>query len=394
MRVLKGLLQKLYVLIYNILYFVSKTNSNLIIFESNLGKNYSGNPKAIYEGMVDKGLDKKYTCIWVFNDTNQQVKGKHITIKRMRLKYLYYYAVAGTWIVDSRQPLFIKKRKNVILVQTWHGTPLKKLGLDMEVLNMGGETDLKGYQDRFKLSSSRWDYLISQNKYSSDIFRSAFGYDKSILETGYPRNDILVNANDYDNILKLKKKLNIPLDKKVMLYAPTWRDNAFHKKGQYKFSTNIDIQKIHEEFNKDFILLVKAHYLVVDALNTDAYSGFVYKFGNEQDIAELYLVSDMLITDYSSVMFDYSVLRRRMIFYVYDIEEYRDSLRGFYLPFEEYAPGPLVKTMPQLVDAIRLSDEEYQEKYSDKYKKFTNKFNYRDDGRASDRVIEKVILRK
>lgn len=391
----KKIIQKLFIFTYNVFYYLNKTNNNTIIFESNLGKNYSGNPKAIYERMVERGLDREFKCVWVLNDTGRHVNipGKHKKIKRMRFNYLYYITMAGVFIFDSRQPLFFKKKSDMKFIQTWHGTPLKKLALDMEVINMGGERDLIGYQERFKLSTSKWDYLLSQNSYSSAIFRSAFAYDQSILETGYPRNDILVNASR-QNIYDLKNKLRIPSDKKIILYAPTWRDNKFHKKGQYKFTTELNIRELFNELQDEFVLLIKAHYLVVDSINSAEYDGFVYEFGNDIDISELYLIADVLVTDYSSVMFDYSVTRKKMVFYTYDLEEYRDSLRGFYFDFEENIPGPVVENMPDLISALYMSDKTFFDIYGDKYKAFINKFNYLDDGRSSDRVIDQLIIRK
>jgi CDP-glycerol glycerophosphotransferase len=374
------------------MYHLIKVDSKVIIFESNLGKNYTGNPKAIYEKMVKRGLDQVYTCVWIFNNPQTVIPGKHIQVKKMRLKYLYYFNKAKYWIVDSRQPLFLNKKAETIFIQTWHGTPLKKLALDMEVIDMGGETDLEGYKDRFKQSSSRWDYLLAQNYYSAEVFRSAFGFDKNMLSMGYPRNDKLIEV-DNEMILNIKLKLNLPIDKKIILYAPTWRDNAFIKKGYYKFETELNIDYMSKELSNDYILIVKAHYLVAEKMKRLTENNkFVYDFSSQQDITDLYLVSDLLITDYSSVMFDYSVLKRPMYFYVYDYEEYRDALRGFYFDLKAEAPGPCVESTDALIHEIKKGEDYYYQVYKDKYECFSEKFNHLDDGTSSDKIINYLLI--
>ena len=125
---------------------------NVIFFESNVGRNYTGNPKAIYEKMVAEGLDNKYLCIYSLENTQTKIPGNVKKVKRLRLTYFYYMAIAGIWISDSRFPEFIKKRKQTKYIQTWHGTPLKKLALDMESIHMDGESSLEEYKEKFRAS--------------------------------------------------------------------------------------------------------------------------------------------------------------------------------------------------------------------------------------------------
>ncbi len=390
MNLIKIIILKLIRILYLFLYWIVPTDKKTIIFESNLGKNYTGNPKAIYEKMVEDKLDEKYTCIWILNDTNISIPGNCIKVKKMRFLYLYYLNRASFWVFDTRQPLFVKKKRKTTYVQTWHGTPLKRLALDMETINMGGEKDIELYKDRFRRSVKRWDFLLSQNNYSTNIFKRAFAFDKEILELGYPRNDKLVNF-DFNNINLLKEKLGLPTDKKVILYAPTWRDNAYYEKGKYKFESNIDLKYMYEQLGEEYIIINKAHYLVVDNLDSEGLNDFVYTFSNNQDITDLYLVSDILITDYSSVMFDFSVLNRPMIFYVYDIEMYGNDLRGFYFDLKEEAPGPLVKTTRDLVSEVKKISDGYNENYNEKYAKFREKYNYLDKGNSSKEFINRFF---
>lgn len=384
---IKEPIKRIVLWVYNLFVKLLPVSSKVILFECKLGRSYSGNPRAIYEEMVRQGLDKKYKCYFIFEDTETPIVGQAKKVKRKRLKYFYLFAKAGIWICDSRLPMYIVKPAETVFIQTWHGTPLKKLGLDMDDVYMAGETSIEDYKNNFSENTKTWDYLISQNNYSSEIFPRAFDYHKEILEIGYPRNDVLFREDNEEDIRRIKRQMGLPLDKGIILYAPTWRDNKYYDLGEYKFESSLDFQTLKEEFGDDIIILVKNHYLVVDHIDWGRYEGFVRSFDTNQDISDLYLVSDILITDYSSVMFDYSILRRPIIFYCYDLEEYKDSLRGFYFDFVEEAPGPIVKTTEELIEVLK----NYQVKlYEEKYYKFVEKYNHLDDGNASSKVVELI----
>lgn len=359
----------------------------MILFESNAGRNYTGNPKYIYEEMVKRGLDHHYECVWIVRKTDTVIPGNRVIVRRLSMRYLFYMAVAQIWVFDCRQPYFVIKRKQQTYIQTWHGTPLKRLAMDMEVINMGGELDLANYQEGFINSTRKWDVLLSPNTYSSHIFRRAFAFDKTMLEIGYPRNDILVNSGA-EQIALLKDKLKLPHDKKIILYAPTWRDDEYHSADEFRFNLQMDLNVMAAELSDEYMMILKVHYLVKENFDATVYDGFVQYFSAEQDIQELYLVSDILITDYSSVMFDYSLLRRPMIFYTYDYEHYADNIRGFYYDLADEAPGPLVRHTNELIDAIRTSEVDMNSKYKARYDQFFNKYNHLDDGQASTKVIE------
>lgn len=371
--------------LYYIFTKLCKVNQKIIVFESNVGRNYTGNPKYIYEEMVKRGLDKKYRCIFMVVDTKIKIPGNAVKVRRNHLNYLYIMATAKVWVSDSRLPSFLRKRKGVHYIQTWHGTPLKKLALDMEDITMAGETTLDNYKNNFYENAQTWDYLISQNSFSTDIFRHAFAFQKTMLEIGYPRNDILMNHNQETDISKIKHKLKLPLDKKIILYAPTWRDDEYYGQGKYKFSLKLEFQKMKESLEKDYVMIVKYHYLIMDNIDWSGYEGFIYAYDLSYDISELYLVSDLLITDYSSVMFDYSLLKRPMLFYAYDLDNYKNMLRGFYFDFMNEAPGPISLTTEELICDILNYDES---KYEEKYEKFAEKYNHLDDGKASEKVVD------
>lgn len=381
----KGICKKLYKKL-----FLKLPLRDVVLFESFLGRNVSGNPKYIYEYMMENGFDKKYKLVWILNNIEEELVGPGTKIRRRGLKYYYYMATAKYWVFNTRQADEIVKRKGNTYLQTWHGTPLKRLALDMDNVNMAGQNNIEDYKEKFYKNSRRWDYLLAQNNYSRDIFKAAFAFEKPILDYGYPANDILYNKNNKEDIDKIKKKFNLPLDKKIILYAPTWRDNNFMKKGHYKMQMQLELDKLTKELGDEYIVLLRMHYLIMNSINIEDYKGLVYNFSQGYDIQELYLVSDILITDYSSVMFDYANLKRPILFFAYDIEDYRDSLRGFYFNFEEEAPGPIVKTTEEVIHVIENIDVVNRE-FKDKADKFYNKFCHIDRGNSAEKVVKEIF---
>jgi CDP-glycerol glycerophosphotransferase len=364
-------------------------NKKLIFFESFLGKQYSCNPRAIYEFLKKNHPD--YEMFWSVDKRYQQ-RFRELNVpyvSRFSLKWLLLVPRAGYWVTNSRMPLWLKKPKNTVYLQTWHGTPLKKLALDMKEVHMPGTTT-EEYKDNFIKESRSWDFLISPNSYSSTIFKRAFQFKKKVLETGYPRNDYLINNNTNKNVIKIKETLGIPKDKKVILYAPTWRDNEFFERGKYKFTLNLDLDQLKRALDDDYVLLLRMHYLISNKIDIKKFRGFAYDFSSYDDIRDLYLISDMLITDYSSVFFDYLCLKRPIIFYTYDIDSYRDTLRGFYFDIENDAPGPLVKNMEELIKEITSVETRSTEALVRFHKKFCNL----EKGLSTERVVESVFLER
>ncbi|ATO27402.1 CDP-glycerol--glycerophosphate glycerophosphotransferase [Bacillus atrophaeus] len=363
----------------------------LVMFESFAGKQYSCNPRAIYEYM--KKEMPEYQLCWSVNSAyTQTFEEKGIPyIERFSLKWLFAMARAEYWVVNSRMPLWIPKPEHTTYVQTWHGTPLKRLAVDMDEVHMPG-TNTEKYKRNFTTEASKWDYLISPNAYSTEIFARAFQFNKTMIESGYPRNDFLQTDNSAAVIKALKEKMKLPQDKKVIIYAPTWRDDQFYKKGKYKFDLDLDLHQLREAIGEDYVIILRMHYLVAENFDLGPYEGFAYDFSNYEDIRELYMVSDLLITDYSSVFFDYANLKRPMLFYVPDIETYRDKLRGFYFDFEKEAPGPLVK---ETGDVVKWVKETESEAYTlpQSFGPFYEKFCYLETGESSEKVVD-VVFRK
>ena len=363
-----------------------------VVFESFHGKQYSDNPRAIYEYLQKH--HPEYELIWSvdrrYTKYFSQLGIKYI--KKLSIRWFLLLPRAKYWVFNTRMPNWIPKPKNTVYLQTWHGTPLKKLGVDIEQVRMPG-TNTEKYKTNFLNESKKWDFLISPNAYSTEIFQRAFGFNNTIIESGYPRNDFLINANNEETINKIKSSNNLPLNKKIILYAPTWRDNQYYSVGKYKFTLQLDLDLMKKHLGEDYIIIVRLHYLIADNLDLKQYEGFVYDFSWHADIRELYLISDLLITDYSSVFFDYANLHRPIIFFVYDIEDYRDQLRGFYFDIEKKAPGPLVKTTSEVIDQIRRLEKEGIQN-SHIFQQFYKKFCYLEDGKATERVVKQVFLQE
>lgn len=374
----------IYLFLYRNLFIRLPIKEKAIVFESFLGKNYSDSPKYIYEEMDKNHKDFKF--IWIFNE-KREIPGNAKQVKRFSLAYYYYLATSKFWVSNSRLPMHLDKRKENVYLQTWHGTPLKRLVFDMNDVYSANPN----YKKHFYKQSRRWDYLIAANQYSSEIFRSAFKFEKEMLEYGYPRNDILAAPDREEKALQLKMKLGLPLNKKVILYAPTWRDDDFYEPGKYKFQLRLNLQRMKEQLGEEYIILLRMHYFIADHVDTEGAEGFAYNYSKYNDIADLFLVSDVLITDYSSVFFDYANLKRPILFYTYDLEKYRDTLRGFYINMETEVPGPLLRDSDEVISTLQNLDQ-VEKQFKGNYDRFYDKYCGWEKGTATKKVVERVFL--
>jgi CDP-glycerol glycerophosphotransferase len=378
----------LYMTIYNHVFLNSPLRKDTILFESYFGKSYSDNPKYIYEYLAENCADR-YRCIWVIDNANTKIPYQHKKIKRYSLGYYYYLARSKYFVFNGRQPEWAIKREESIFLQTWHGTPLKKLVFDMEDITSASPK----YKQQVYKQSRAWDYLIAPNAFCSETFRRCFMYENKLLETGYPRNDIMHAPDKEEIATRIRRQLGIPQDKKTILYAPTWRDDEFYGKGQYKFELQLDLQLMHKHLGTEYVILLRTHYFIADTLDVSSFPEFAYNLSNYDDISELYLITDILITDYSSVFFDYANLRRPMLFFTYDLEKYRDILRGFYIDIQKEVPGPLLYTTEEVIDAIGRIDEVSRE-YKQRYDEFYHRFCEWEDGHAAEKVVKSVFMKQ
>ena len=372
-----------------------RMDDKTILFEVYGGRGYTCSPRSIYEVMLTLDKFKDYKFVWAFNDINaHNIKkdDRTIIIKSGSSDYYKYLSISKYWIVNFAIDEAVLKKKGQYYVQCWHGTPLKRLRCDIEVegSSMNSTLEIRKKNDK---DASRYDYFISPSKYASMKFISSFnlknlGKENIIIEKGYPRNDSLFNYSnkDVDNI---KKKLNIPKDKKVMFYLPTFRDNQHTSGVGYTYQLEIDFKRLMDKFSNEYVILFRPHYFIANKIDLSEYKGFVYNVCDYDEINDLYIVSDMIITDYSSVFFDFANLKRPMIFFMYDIEEYKNKLRDFYIDLDEL-PGPITVNNDELIDVIE-NIEKYNKKYKSKYEEFNKKYNSFDDGNASIRVINEIF---
>ena len=356
-----------------------------ILFENWKGKQYSDNLRAIDEELQRRRDRRKR--IWVVRDHSVRMPRGVRTVLRFSPEY-YDLLARSRWVVanDSIDPSYVKREQQTYL-QTWHGTPLKKVGQDIEKVNFAR----KGYLETFAHEADKWDFLVSPNAYSSEIMTRAFQMDPArVFATGYPRNDIFYRPERVARAQAARARLGLSDQQKVILYAPTWRDDRYDDRGRYIFDLKLNVDALRERFGSTHVLLLRGHHLLATRAGIPAAGGFVRNVSSYPDIADLYLIADVLITDYSSVMFDYVNTGRPMLFFTWDLDDYRDRVRGLYFDLTEDPPGPICRTSSEVVSALdALADVQTQ--YADAYARFRQRFCAWEDGNAAARVIDAAL---
>jgi len=400
-------------LVFNLLNIGNRVDEKTVLFEVFAGKQFSDSPKELYLQLINDPKYDDLKKIWVFTDPNTKAQlinnlkattetnTKAITsetntvlIKRGTTAYYRAYGRAKYWIANFREPLGLKRKKEQVYIQCWHGTPFKKLGHDITSEGADGEflNSTKDIFFNYDRDARRYSAMLSQSAYTTEKFKSAFDLDRlnkdiEIIEEGYPRNAALFRYADSD-IKRIRAELGIPKDKKVILYAPTFRNDQHRSGVGYSYKLEVDFEKMRQSLGEEYVILFRAHYFIVESMDLSRYEGFVHDVSNYDDPNDLYIISDILITDYSSVFFDYSNLKRPIIFHMYDKEAYR-NIKDWYMDLEEI-PGPVTETQAQLIEEIK-NIEQVKEKYARKYQLFNDKYNYLDDGDTSKRVIARIF---
>ena len=371
--------------------FSVRVDDRLLVFGAYNGKSYACSPKAVYEYMIQNEKYKNYKYVWFFDEPDKYEfleKNRNTKIvKKGSSECEKFLHQAKYWILNFRAMDHWIPSKNQIYVQCWHGTPLKRLGYDITNSDnaMNSVSEIKS---KYKSDAKRFDYMVSPCKFVTEKFTSAWYLEKmgkqdAVLEIGYPRNDFL-NKFTEENVITVKEKLGLINEKrKIILYAPTWRDNQHDAEKGYVYKNPVNFDLLREKLGDEYIILFRAHYLVADNFDFKSYDGFIYDVSKYDDINELYIISDILITDYSSVFFDYAILERPILFYMYDMEEYRDEMRGFYLNINQL-PGPIVRDEKELINVIR-------EMKTCDMRSFNNEYNKMNDGQASLRLVDLIL---
>ena len=354
-----------------------RPQDDVALFESWAGT-HSDNPRAISERLHERRPDVRQ--VWVANAAAEAtVPEWATTVRPASRQYLAALGVARYVVANTHLPAYFRKRSGCLYLQTWHGTPLKRIGLDIPNPGDGiGER----YLEILRIDVAKWDVLLSPNDFSTPIFRTAFDYEGRILETGYPRNDVLAPGAGDGTRRSVRAALGIGEGTTAVLYAPTFRDGSEAKMA-------LDLAHVGRSLGDDHVVLVRLHPTVAAAAQHDGAAGAIDVSGHA-DIRELYLAADVLVTDYSSAMFDFAVTGKPILFYTYDLADYRDRVRGFYFDFERDTPGPLLSTTDEVCDALR-DLEATAARYADAYARFAERFCALEDGTAADRVVEAVF---
>lgn len=393
---LRSLTRRLYMKISRCRYNRHAKNvviSDILIFEAFMGRQYSCNPRAIYEYMITDHRFDDFRFVWAFEapekmETFPQLQRANI-VKYGSHEYYQLCASAKCIVTNSNLDDGIVKKNGQMFLQTWHGTPLKRLRCDIEAMHGNANNTASEIKWKNDIDIVRYDYLLSYSDFVTDKFISAFNLENLnkthiVVRTGAPRTDTLLNYTQAD-AEAVRKRLNIDDSRKVILYAPTFRDNNHEAGKGYVYDLHMDFDMLSKELSEEYIILFRAHYFVANDFDFRKYRGFIIDVSGVEDVTELYLISDILITDYSSVLFDYGILRRPMYFYMYDLKAYQQDIRGFYMDLDEL-PGPVVRTEKELLEAIKTnicaSSEDYDE--------FNGKYNSRNDGNVSKRVADLI----
>lgn len=359
-------------LLYNIYYYVGSAaikllklfltpDSKLIVFNSFGGRKYDDSPKAIYLEMLNDPRFADYKLVWAFVDPEKFIipKGKIVKIDSVA----YYKAVlkARVWVTNTTMTRALNFTGiNTYYLNSWHGSAIKKIGIDAV-----GDSVFVSKGKNFN------DVFLAQSEYDRQVFSHAFGISPELIEvTGLPRNDELVCESSRAD--EIRAKLGIPTDKKVILYAPTFRDYA--KDGaDCVLTIPFDINKWQEVLGDQFVLLLRAHHAVAKSLNIQE-NEFIKDVSTYPHLNDLMIASDMLISDYSSIFFDYAIQGKPMFCFAYDYDEYARK-RGVYFDIREELDNMGINTEDKLISAITNMDEEdriavtkkFRDKYVEKY---------------------------
>jgi CDP-glycerol glycerophosphotransferase (TagB/SpsB family)/glycosyltransferase involved in cell wall biosynthesis len=348
------------------------------------GHSCTDSPLAIADELRRRGDQREQ--IWVVRDRSTPVPANATSVLIGTADYFAALGRSRYLIANDHLAKPHRGRPGQRYVQTWHGTPLKRLGYDIVKPTFASGNR---FFDFMAGDVAQWNLLISPNPFSTPIMRQAFNYAGEISETGYPRNDALLVGQTPARTAQTRRRLGLPPGKRVAMYVPTWRDNQ-HDGAVYRFELRLDLAEARRRLADDFVLLIRGHHLMAGWELAAAQPGFVFDVTGYPDINDLLGLSDVLITDYSSVMFDFAPTGRPMLFFTYDLEHYRDQLRGFYFDFESDAPGPLLATSDQVVAALADIDA-VAASYRQARAEFTARFCPLDDGKASARACDRIF---
>jgi CDP-glycerol glycerophosphotransferase len=273
-----------------------------------------------------------------------------------------------------------RKPPGALYLQTWHGTPLKRIHRDA---TSHPPDEVMAALDE---DIARWDLLVTPTEAGTRLLRSAFGYRGTVLETGYPRNDVLLAPDRDAHRARVRAALGLPEGVTAVLYAPTYRDDEAVAGATAPLG--LDAGALAARLGDDAVVLLRVHHYMAHQPRP-AGGGRVLDVSGHPDVSDLYLAADVLVTDYSSSMFDFVVTGRPVVLYAYDLAHYRDELRGFTFDLETEGPGPVVLDQEALTAAL-LDLPGVAAAHADRYARFVERWCALEDGAASERVLAAV----
>ncbi len=333
-----------------------RTDPNLVIFISLMGTRYNDSPRDIYEYMLNHDEYKKFKLVWAFENPKDYPDIPSVKIDT--LPFFVYALKAGYWISSTQfERGLTYKKKNTKYMYTMHGAAIKLSG-----------NDCPGRHD---FDYRTVDYLCVESDFDKYVFNRSFNAPKGcFLESGRPCNDPLWHATE-EQKNELRTKLEIPQNKKVIFYAPTWRDSNNGGK-TYDIKPPIDFDLWRRELADKYVILFRAHHITTRVMDVK-FDDFIRDYSSYPEINDLYIVSDMLITDYSSVMVDFAILERPIFCFAYDYDDYLVE-RGTYFDLNKELPNGVCRSQQDLLSQIKRVDFAEQSKktkaFKDKYDQF------------------------
>jgi CDP-glycerol glycerophosphotransferase len=350
----------------------------MVLFESFEGRGYNDSPRAVFEELRGRRPDLHY--VWSYRSAWERpaFPGEAELVRRHSWRYYARLARARWWVDNYGLPKPCDKPRGTTYVQTWHGTPMKLMFFDAPRVKAMAAKDQAFYQ-RFV---DRWDYLVSPSRYFESTFVRAARFRGELIRSGMPRNDALFAGNNPEALAALRLRLGIPEGKTVVLYAPTYRGP------EITGYVAPDLDELERRLGPDYFVLLRQHYYTGAVRVLPHQMHFARDASRHGDVNELMLVADVLVTDYSSMMFDFAVLRRPMVFYTPDLDEYV-AATGTYVDLRDVAPGPLAATPEELGDELAKLDD-LRAAADERIGAFLERFCDYDTGDAARQVVDRV----
>jgi CDP-glycerol glycerophosphotransferase len=373
-----------------------------VLYDCFGGSEYSDSPRAIHEELVRRGAEVEH--LWIVKDASFTVPSTATAVREGGREYYEAYATSRYIVANDHWAKWFSRRSDQICIQTWHGAPLKFQGLELERRPHA----VREYRRALGQHPGNWQYVLSPGSFATATIERAFPVEGTIVESGIPRTDIML-APDRERVTEVvRARLGLG-DERVVLYAPTYRDNLDYSLGQgvpgfrdrptfqsefdyregYRLGETLDVAALSAALGDGHVILFRKHPRVADRMPPE-FASAALDVSWYPDGLELLLVADVLVTDYSSWIFDFAVTGRPMVFFAPDLEAYRDEIRGLHVDLQDEAPGPLARTTAEVIEAVQ-GVADVQARFRERYEAFVATYCKLADGRASSRVVERVF---